>query len=443
MPKNVIITDAANLAAVPLPSHGSSYTVVSHKFIIDKAIAELQAAGFVIDKEEYCRNLNGEVALGVYHLQYGNDPDMGLMFTWANSYDKTMRFRCAIGGYTHISDARVIAGDMSNYGRVHTGDAKEQVEKHITSQIQSANSYFASLVNDKEAMKKITLTGTQAAELMGIAYFDDIITSSQLINIKDEINKPSFVYSTGPNNLWTIYNHFIVSLKKSHPKRWMEQQKELHKVVKNLYFAPVVPVVVDPAQTNLLDEIESLESTIVVQVADDEPTLNLDAYMGINDEEDVTLPIVEGESAALMHVAPKEEEEIDTDSLLHSDANCDSVQDPDALTLGAHTTKPEFPTPPANIPLYADDSDELNIDSSVKFDPELVDEVLDSSFTDVEDILPLEEQVAGEYIEPVSEAELEISAPPVVDEPKKVEPVTAVTEIADDSKKTMNSPFEF
>ncbi len=158
MPKQVIITNANDLANVPLPNHGTSYTTITHKFIIDETLSQLSASGFIVNKEEYCRNLNGEIALGIYHLQYGNDPDMSLMFTWANSYDKTMRFRCAIGAHTHLSEARIIAGDISNYGRIHTGDAIQQVKDHIKLQIQSANSYFNELVQHKDEMKGIILT---------------------------------------------------------------------------------------------------------------------------------------------------------------------------------------------------------------------------------------------------------------------------------------------
>ena len=64
MPKNVITTDAVNLASVPLPNHGSSYTVVSHKFIIDETLAQLALSGFVIKDEEEVNVFNGTIGIG-------------------------------------------------------------------------------------------------------------------------------------------------------------------------------------------------------------------------------------------------------------------------------------------------------------------------------------------------------------------------------------------
>lgn len=454
MPKNVIITDAANLAAVPLPSHGSSYTVVSHKFIIDKALAELTANGFVIDKEEYCRNLNGEVALGVYHLQYGNDPDMGLMFTWANSYDKSMRFRCAIGGYTHLSNARLIAGDMSNYGRVHTGDAKDQVEKHIESQIQSAGSYFATLVKDKDEMKTITLTDTQVAELMGVLYFEkEILGSSQLINVKDEHKKPSFTYTTAADNLWTIYNHCIVGLKKAHPKSWMEQQKGLHAIVKDRYMA-VAPVVVNPNQTDLLDQIDEIEAISKGDVnnfsgppvIEDVPTLTLEAY---TEEKSEITDEIEVAAEEILEVIPMEDTDIDAEELLESDASVDAVQDPNALTLKAHDAKPEEQPEVKE----EESSEEPIITKEIppEQSPEFPETPADLPVSD--EIIPLEEQVASEIIQPVSEEEKKISKEPVVDEPEKEEnldwleegPVKTdkVFDPEPESKSQVKDPFEF
>lgn len=444
MPKNVIITDATELGTIPLPQQTETYTVVSHSFIINETKEQLKLNGFEIESEEYCRNLSGEVALGVYHLTHGDDSDLGLMFTWANSYDKSMRFRCAIGGFVHVSGSRMIAGDMSNYGRIHTGDAKDQVKDHIQSQITSAGSYFSALCTDKDNMKDVLLSDEEIAELMGILYFkEDVLSSSQLINTKDYCKKSPFTYSTPDNSLWTIYNHCILALKKAHPKSWMEQQKDLHKIVKArlLKVTPsleaVTEEVVDPAQTNLLDQIEEIEAEKTLEdkldLAEEPATFNLDH---IPEPEAVIEP---------------EEEVIDTD-LNESDASeADAVlvQDPGALSLEAHSTGEEetvFPDAPADLPVVPED------------------QTVESTEETVEETIPLEEQVATEYIEPVTEAEVEASAPPIVDEPtsheldvqSREETETAAenidlvpepqetTDIEDNSSnETLESPFEF
>ena len=50
------------LENTPLPTHGKSYTVVSHKSVIDNTLALFSAGGFTINKEIYRANMNANVA---------------------------------------------------------------------------------------------------------------------------------------------------------------------------------------------------------------------------------------------------------------------------------------------------------------------------------------------------------------------------------------------
>ena len=117
MPTKTSYTTAERLTAVPLPNHGGRYSVVSHGHIISESKSQLSKAGFSIDKELYKMSLDGQMAQGIYHLKHGSDPDMGLMFAWSNSYNKMMRFKCAIGAHVFICANGVVSGDMANYAR--------------------------------------------------------------------------------------------------------------------------------------------------------------------------------------------------------------------------------------------------------------------------------------------------------------------------------------
>lgn len=318
MPQKSLVTSEQSLKVVSLPTHGESYTVVSHGFIIDETRRQLEAHGFEISSEFYNSNINGEVAQGVYHLSHATDPELGLMFAWANSYDKTMRFRCAIGGYVFVCSNGIIAGDMSNYGRKHVGEAKDEVKSHIIQQVASAQNYYDDLVKAKEQMKKVTVSESDLALLMGRLYFtDDILTSSQLIVVKNQFKAPAHDYGTDSDSLWTVYNHITFALKQSHPKTWMEDQKNLHKVVSDLFLKSETEDLVDPNQLSLLDQVEEViesteevtETVNVEDVADlatpeevelveevtetaeaEDTTLNsfsLDAYLGEEEQESV------------------------------------------------------------------------------------------------------------------------------------------------------------
>lgn len=247
------------LVNAPLPAATETYTVIPHGTIIDKVRETLASKGFEIERELYRCNENAQVAQGVYHLKYGEDPDMGMMFAWSNSYDKTMRFKCSIGGYVHASLATVIGGNMGTFGRKHTGTADEEVYAAIEEQINNAEEYFAQLIADKETMKQLNAPEILRAEFMGRAYFiNELITGEQMAMVKSEFRKPSFEYSGVKESMWEMYNAIIFALQKSHPRTWMDQQRMIHYLICK-EFPQVVQPDVMPGQLNILDAIEEVE----------------------------------------------------------------------------------------------------------------------------------------------------------------------------------------
>lgn len=136
--------------------------------------------------------MNAQIAQGVYHLNYGNDPEMGMMFAWSNSYDKSMRFKCAIGAYVFVCSNGIVSGDMGSWGRKHTGSAAEETQEAILLQIDNADVYYNQLVLDKENMKQIILKPKNSAEIMGRLFLEHkLINVEQLSIVKNELHTPS------------------------------------------------------------------------------------------------------------------------------------------------------------------------------------------------------------------------------------------------------------
>jgi hypothetical protein len=217
------------LVAAPLPSHGKTYTVIPHKDVIDVTKNLLDRSGFTITKELYRANMNAKVAQGVYHLASNEDEEMGMMFAWTNSYDKSTRFQCAVGAFVNVCSNGMLCGDMANYARKHTGKADHDIHTQISSQIKSANKYYTKLIDDKNNMRKIFLPKKSQAELVGRLFLDEeIIDASQVSCIKAEMKDPSYNYNADLNNAWTFYNHVTHSFKKSHPRTWMSDQVKFH-----------------------------------------------------------------------------------------------------------------------------------------------------------------------------------------------------------------------
>lgn len=246
------------LKQVPLPTGFSKqYVTVSHGYIIDTVKDLLDQNNYEIKETIYRCTNGGEVVQAVYHINHGDDPELGLMFAWSNSYDRSQRFKCAVGAHVFVCGNGMLIGDMANYGKVHKGDKKQvlqNVTDHITLQLKSASNFYDMIKKDKEAMKNICLTEKEIAELMGVLYFqEDLLTSGQLITSKKQFEEPSYDYNAPLNSLWSLYNHITYSFKSSHPKKWMDTQANFHQFIAKTY---IPKSVIDPNQMNITDVID-------------------------------------------------------------------------------------------------------------------------------------------------------------------------------------------
>lgn len=228
---------------IPLPNHGGRYAVVPHAFVIDETRKQLSAAGFVVDRELYKTSLDGQMAQGIYHLKYGNDKDMGLMFAWSNSYNKMMRFKCAVGAQVFICMNGVVRGDLGNYKRKHIGtQALTDVTNSIQSQISQAANLYDMLVQDKEMLKNVILTPSQKGRILGELFAaEEILTLTQVGIVKREMDKPTYNYNCDKDSAWALYNHVTLALKESHPLHFLNDHEVVHNYFINEFGQLVTP----------------------------------------------------------------------------------------------------------------------------------------------------------------------------------------------------------
>ncbi len=254
MPKTIGNISEQGLKQIPLPTqHSKQYATVSHGYIIDTVKEELENQGYSINTEEYRCTHNGGVAQGIYYINHGDDPELGLMFAWCNSYDKSTRFKCAVGAHVFVCGNGMMIGDMANYNKKHYGDStkvKGLVKQHIETQIGTASNYYNMIKHDKAAMKVVSLTEEETMGIMGCVFFKDIITINQLSITKKQYEKPSYDYNAPLNSLWTIYNHITYAFKSSHPKKWMDTLANFHSFVSKRYIEDNT-VTVNPNQVTL------------------------------------------------------------------------------------------------------------------------------------------------------------------------------------------------
>ena len=276
MPKKIQEYGKAHIISVPLPAHGDTYTVISHESVIDMSITALVNAGFTIVKEEYRATADGQIAQGIYKLNFNSDPELSMMFAWTNSYNKQVRFKCGVGAYVNKTGTVMVCGDMGSWARKHTGTADTETQETIDEQVANAHMYYNQLCSDKASMELITMNKRKQAQMLGILFAEyQILTTEQASMIRDQMKRPVHVFSNA-DSLWAFYNYVTTALQHSHPKTWMEDQRILHMFISEVNKLTPAPVVsasvpdvsapVDPLTTNY-GEPEN-QTNLLVQIAE-------------------------------------------------------------------------------------------------------------------------------------------------------------------------------
>ena len=291
MPRKIKEYGRQDLMDVALPNHASTYTVISHKSVMDLSTKALEDAGFSVTAENYRATHDGNIASAIYTLNYGDDSELSMMFAWSNSYNKQMRFKCGVGAIHKTHNTSMVCGDMGSWARKHTGSADTETKETIEEQVKLAKMYYDQLVSDKEAMKKINLDVRKQSQLLGMLFAEhDVLTTEQASMIKQQMNKTTF-NSSNPGSLWEFYNFVTIALQQSHPKTWMEDQRVLHWFMSDTFKFDKVEVkeeeTIDPNQVDLEDSIA--EVTAEQQEVWDQQTRveeGLDHKGGEDDDDD-------------------------------------------------------------------------------------------------------------------------------------------------------------
>ena len=228
MPRKIKSYGRQDLIDIALPNHADSYTVISHESVMDLSTKALEDAGFSITAENYRATHDGNIASAIYTLNFGDDPELSMMFAWSNSYNKQMRFKCGIGAIHNTNSTSLVCGDMGSWARKHTGSADTETKETIEQQVKLAKVYYEQLCSDKESMKKINLDVRKQSQILGMLFAEhDILTTEQASMIKQQMSRPTYKCSE-PGTLWEFYNFVTIALQQSHPKTWMEDQRVLH-----------------------------------------------------------------------------------------------------------------------------------------------------------------------------------------------------------------------
>lgn len=389
MPKNIDVLTQSQLFTTTLPN---SKGLMSHTEVAMLATNLLANKGLKIVKEEYRLSVNKEVAQGVYHLDHpDNDDYTGMMLVWVNSYDKTTGFRCEIGAYDRLNQVEYFVDFDKKIFRRNSEDLVKHTTEYVEERIDTGILNFKKFLILESRLKGSNISYTRMCELIGTMFFNDYLTSSQMIIIKKELEG-------GP--VWKSYECIADTLSKCHPKMWFKQQAGIVDIIRN-----EIATQPEPAGTVIMSINSEEEYQSALKLVNDW----FDAKPGDHNYEEVEriVGLVNAYEEIHHRIGAPDPKVVEAEEIPQAIAGIE----PEEVDLPVDTLSPEFPLAPHDLPV--------------------------SIIPPVKGATPLEEQVAMETVQPVTEKEVEVSKPAVVDEPKEES-----TKLVQDGKLQPNTEFD-
>tara|TARA_R110000772_G_scaffold17332_8_gene48386 strand:+ start:3621 stop:5150 length:1530 start_codon:yes stop_codon:yes gene_type:complete len=225
----------AYLRAVELPLKTKSYTPITHGDIIDKLASELSNANFVVEYIEYTHTYCGEVAGGKVYIRTSKDEDMGMMFSWMNSYNKMVKFSCGVGAFIYENNTSFFGTEGLSWIRMHTGTANAEAFTIIEQIVDHAHYHFDKIIAEKERMKANPITIETYSSIMGSLYFEHELLKPTQVTAIDREYKSIKSPVTDKDNLWGLYKVLMFGIDGADIKIWQQSQQKLHHMIMTEY----------------------------------------------------------------------------------------------------------------------------------------------------------------------------------------------------------------
>jgi hypothetical protein len=222
------------LLSVQTPPKTASYSPVSHRSFMEAIQEELDKNNLVVSNKNYKVNKGGNQVIATYDIKQAGYSELGMRLAWRNSYDKSMTAALVSGSTVWICQNGMISGEIQ-YMRKHTGSINQELHGKIQGSINQLEGTFTQHNKDMEAMKNIFVDERKYAEMAGRMFMnDEIITSTQLVIMKKELDEPTYE-DFKDNSLWSFYNHATHALKESHSLEYIKRHTNLHQFVEQEY----------------------------------------------------------------------------------------------------------------------------------------------------------------------------------------------------------------
>lgn len=227
------------LYSVPLPEQTDTYTVISHKDIIEHIGHKLSEYGLVIRHENYSTLMGGEQLFGTITTSYKEDDEYFLSISFQNSYNKTLRFISNVGAYSTDKDLLIVKDDNLEWTRKHTGNALNEMFSTMDKQIEISYETYSKIIKDKKKLESVEVSYLDYSKFIGELYlYNGYLTTSQVsyikrgiedLYIKEKVNVQDVMI-----NLWSLYEIMLKVISQVHITKKLAQQKIIHSCIMSL-----------------------------------------------------------------------------------------------------------------------------------------------------------------------------------------------------------------
>jgi hypothetical protein len=252
------------LENIPVPEKTEDYTPIPHGVFVSTLQEKIRTAGLEVASKRYLTNEKGLVLTGEYEIKSDLDKEMTLSIGFQNSYNKVKKASIYGGAIVLVcKNGMYTSKSFGRFSRKHTGDALNAIMVNIDKVIETSEARFKQLVEDREALKTITLRDIDIATLLGDMFLNQsIISPVQLNIIKDQMFNSQFFKE---RTAWSLYNWATEAFKNTHPLKYMSDHMKLHAYMSDVFFlasgpglyeSPLWTKVTEPTSPSLEEEPE-------------------------------------------------------------------------------------------------------------------------------------------------------------------------------------------
>lgn len=214
------LVERSALVGIPTPESTATWFPVSHTKVIDTVGDALNAAGFVIRKEQHAVTNSGNRLFSTMDLEASLAGGVALSVGIRNSLDKSLPLGFCAGSRVFVCDNLAFRSELLVV-RKHTRFGNERFNEAIALAVKSLAQFKTEEAARIESMKAVELKPATADSVLLRSFEEGLVNTHQLPEVIAEWRKPSFEEFM-PRTQWSLFNCFttVLGRRNINPQRY-------------------------------------------------------------------------------------------------------------------------------------------------------------------------------------------------------------------------------